>query len=133
MILAGMMREACDELEADLQDMGIWLGDLWTGRLTVRRAAVLASQLPAGSRVHQASESDAMWTSDDYWSAELADRLSIVAWQVANYGAEKGKTSPVPDRIERPANIREKAQRETKLKAGAKRFQEFTRNYHDKQ
>jgi hypothetical protein len=47
-----MLREHPDALEADLQRFyGVQLGDLWRGRLSLRRLSVLVQYLPPGSAI----------------------------------------------------------------------------------
>ena len=71
-------QDTCDALEADLWDLGVWLGDLWTGRLSVRRAAVLASQLMPGARVYQVGTDDLSWTSTEYQLANILDAIDAL-------------------------------------------------------
>lgn len=116
------MRVACDELEADLQDLGIWLGDLWTGRLSVRRAAVLASQLPAGARVWQADMSDLAWSDTDYWSAALLDSLRENTWVTGNHGVPERQQGARPKPMDRPADVRAQREQQAKVEAMAMKF-----------
>ena len=49
-----VLDEHTDEIEADFQDIGIELTDLFAGRLTWRRFGVLLRQLPRTSRLAKA-------------------------------------------------------------------------------
>lgn len=119
------MRTACDELEADLQDLGLWLGDLWTGKLTVRRVAVIASQLKPGARVWAVGSTDAMWSNTDYWLSVLVDDVRDNTWVTQNRGVKK--PSKRPDPVKRPKDLREQAEREAKLVINARTFQQAWR------
>lgn len=114
------MREAPDELEADLQEQGLWLGDMWSGEVSVRRLSVVASQLRPGSRVWQALKTDAMWTPEQYMAATLIDAVNLNSWISANYGVEEGKQSPRPELYPRPGDLREEDDSEARMSKNAR-------------
>jgi hypothetical protein len=110
-------------LEADLQEQGLWLGDLWTGLLSVRRAAVVASQLPGGSRVYGVDESDAMWSASDYWSAAAIDAIRENTWVSANYGVKESERSSRPQPVTRPADVRKSKADQARMEIDARKMQ----------
>lgn len=120
-----MLRKSCDELEADLQETyGLQLGDLWVGLISVRRVAVLASQLPPGARVWQSENTDAMWTPQDYWLADIIDAIHSNSWIVANRGVPSGQTSPKPKQVDRPKDLRDQIKKDAMMELNARRFQQ---------
>lgn len=78
----------------------MWLGDLWTGRLTVRQASVLASMIPAGHPVWAGT--DDAWTAGEHLTASIIDELRI-----SNYMASTGKTTL--EFVVRPAEAAQRA------------------------
>lgn len=89
-----MLTEYPEEVEADLaSEYRIDLGDLWRGGLTLRRAAVLTHQLPAGSRLWQATGGPKAW-SDEFHALMVVEwRLQILEWRKTEDGS-KGKNPP---------------------------------------
>lgn len=125
------MRTACDELEADFQDLGLWLGDIWTGKLSVRRAAVLASQLKPGARAWQADMFDLAWSNEDYWFAAVIEEIRNNSWLVANRGAKEKDRGPKPTKIDRPSDARKKAAKQAKMELNARAFQRAARRHRE--
>jgi hypothetical protein len=68
--------------------------NLWCGGLTLRRAGVLATQLPAGARIWQATGGPKAW-SDEYHALMVVQwRVQILEWRQTEDG-QKGKNAPV--------------------------------------
>lgn len=109
--------EYASELEADFQRYyQIDLGDLWRGTLSVRRAGVLASQLPAGSNLWLAVDSQAQsWTLDTHLLASILHAVQGANWQ---RGGGKGKK---PEPITRPGEAREAERRDADQARRARR------------
>lgn len=111
LILAHMLREHCDALEADFQRFyGLDLCDLWRGQITPRKAAVLAVQLPPGAQVWRSMGSDLAWTDEAHLGALNADINQIGNWQRGG-----GKKADLPKPIRRPseqARLDARAERE---------------------
>lgn len=85
-------------VEADFQRYyHIYLGDLFTGKLTWRRFRELLSELPLGSQTNVAVEGPAAyWGLTDELLAIVANILAIANWQ---RGGGKGRK---PEPIEKP-------------------------------
>ena len=98
---------------------------MYAGRVTVRRVAVVASQLPPGSRVHQAETADEAWTPDQYHAANITDLLNLILWATVNQGVEKGKQSKQPEPADRPADHRRKRAQAVDNAGKANRFKQF--------
>lgn len=116
-------------MEADLQEQGLWLGDLWTGLLSVRRVAVIASQLPLGARVYGAGDSDAMWSTADYWAAGVVDAIQENTWVTANYGVKSSDQSPRPKPVKRPEDLRKEKADQARMEANARMMREAYAQY----
>ncbi len=85
--------------------------DLWRGRLSWRRAAVLVSQLPPGSRLARAMGGHGAWS--DIVSAIHHEGQRVVTAVLLGAGAKKHQ---LPDPVEPPKpgwqdEAREKAER----------------------
>ena len=92
--------------------------DLYRGAMTVRKAAVLALNLPPGALTWQEVGADSAWTVSDFLLADAVDTL-----KAANYqrGGNKGQK---PDPVPRPKELREqKRKREAEMER-ASRFLE---------
>ncbi|WP_259454009.1 hypothetical protein [Streptomyces ginkgonis] len=76
-----VVQEHGDELEADLFEFfNIDLLDLWRGRLSLRRVAVLIDALakkPGRSTLLAAIDSTAAWSAGDYLLARVSDALDV--------------------------------------------------------
>lgn len=118
--LLWVLTEYPEELEADLaSEYGIDLVDLWRGGLTLRRAAVLATQLPAGSRLWQATGGPKAW-ADEYQALMIVEwRLQILDWRQTEDGA-KGKNPP--DMQEPPPFIGDEQTKASKRDLRAREF-----------
>lgn len=79
---------------------------MWRGKLSIRRAAALTSQLPPGSSSWRAIHADASWTQGDYLLAAIFDRL----------GTKDSKPYP------RPADSKKKAAGDARARMMAERF-----------
>lgn len=89
-----MLSEYPEELEADLAaEYGVDLVDLWRGGLTLRRVAVLATQLPAGSRVWQATGGPRAWSDEYHGLLAVMNRVERLEWRKTEDGS-KGKNPP---------------------------------------
>lgn len=89
-----MLSEYPEELEADFaSEYGLNLTDLWRGGLSFRRAAVLATQLPAGSRLWQATGGPRAWSDEYHALMVVANRVERLEWRKTEDGA-KGKNPP---------------------------------------
>lgn len=102
--------------------MNIDLRHLWTGEESVRRIAVFASQLPAGSRCAQALLEDDMWTTTNFQIAALIDSTRAVGWNVANKGVETRHHTDKPQLSPRPSSLRESKANQDKTLRNAERF-----------
>ena len=67
--------------------------DLWRGRLSLRRAAVLTAQLPGGARVWQETGGARAWSDTVATLMVLELRLREQMWAQSEDG-EKGKNQP---------------------------------------
>lgn len=118
-----LLTEYPEELEADFVAYypAVDLLDLWRGGLTLRRAAVLAMQLPAGSRLWQATGGPKAW-SDEYHALMVVQwRLQILEWRETEDG-QKGKNAPQME--EPPPFVGDELQ---KASAADSKAQEFLR------
>jgi len=93
------------------------LPERFTGRLTVRRAAVLASQLPPGARVWREMGVDGGWTSTEHLLAVAIDTLAWANWQRG--GDEHARK---PKSIPRPGDARRERERIEKQRMRGRRF-----------
>lgn len=69
--------------------------------MTPRRAAVIAMNLPYGSRTWIDAGVDAAWTVTEHHLANVVDLLNVQVWQ---RGGSKG---PQPEPVPRPEQIKE--------------------------
>jgi hypothetical protein len=100
--LCYLLREHAGPLEADFQRYyQLDLLDLWRGRLSPRKAAVLAMQLPSGAQTWLSCGYDNAWTLMEYLTASLIDAVQAGNWQRA--GDPKARK---PDPVKRPADLR---------------------------
>lgn len=82
-----------DELRADFQQYyGLDLDGMGRDYSTLH-AAVLATQLPEGSRLARAIEPDAVWTLDRALMAVVANDLNWLVWSKSRDG-QKGRNKP---------------------------------------
>ena len=102
------MRRHADRLRADFQQYYALNIDGMGDAYTLSHAAVLAAQLPADSRCAKAEHPELLWSQGDYFLAEIAYGVAILAWQRSKDGA-KGINHPTP--IETPAQRAEIARK----------------------
>lgn len=76
-----VLEEHTEQIEADFQDIGIELADLFRGRLTWRRFGVLLRQLPRTSRFARALDPAAAWSIGEHLQALTLDALNGANWQ----------------------------------------------------
>lgn len=106
-----------DSIEADFQRYyRIYLGDLFTGKLTWRRFKVLYSRLPQNSQTSIAINGRAaLWTDVEELLASICEVLAWANWQ---RGGGKGAK---PKSIDRPYNeSKPKTMEEAKASVQAK-------------
>ena len=96
--------------------------------MTPRRAAVLATQLPAGAQTWVACGYDNAWTLTDHLTATLVDVLQIANWQRA--GDSKAKR-PTP--VKRPHDIRGDDAKAERMDAKARAFLERQKRHEEGQ
>lgn len=75
--------------------------DLYRGKLSPRKAQVLAFMLPPGSLTWQEVGTDGAWTTTDFLLADVVDLLALANYQ---RGGAKG---PKPDPVPRPKDLKE--------------------------
>jgi hypothetical protein len=95
--------------------------DLWRGKLSPRKASVLAVGLPAGAVVWQVAGVDSAWTTTDHLLARAIDALEVANWMRSEDGS-KGKNRPEP--VLRPTQQREAQERQDRILAKARAFRE---------
>jgi hypothetical protein len=94
----GLVRFLADHgaaVEADLlRYYRVDLTDLYRGRLSPRRVAVLVAALPADASTVEAVHGDqARWTLTDHLLASVFDALAVISWQL---GGDKRAARPKP-------------------------------------
>jgi hypothetical protein len=95
---------------------------LWRGRLSPRKAAVLAMQLPSGAQTWLSCGYDNAWTLMEYLTASLIDAVQAGNWQRA--GDPKARK---PEPVKRPADLRAHEVAATRNDARAQAFLERQR------
>ncbi len=92
---------------------------MWSGREAVRFVAVIASQLPAGSRVHQAASNNAAWTATDHLIALVADEIKALnhLTQVVNTDEKHRRQIPEVEFVPRPPEIAEREAEAARIEA----------------
>ncbi len=77
------------------------LDRFWTGRMSLRRLAVLVRYLPPDSPLHQeiAGAEESYWTPDLRLSASIHEQLQYIAYVIGATNVEKfkGRKNPVPE------------------------------------
>lgn len=104
-----MLRDHTDAVEADLQRFyGVDLGDLWRGRLSVRRLSVLIAHLPPGSAVWAAENGIPYgWSLTDVLLTDVFAALTGEQ-HPARPSAPKASPDAVSDRVARLLAQRER-------------------------
>lgn len=101
------MSEYPNELESDLLEFWqIDILDYWRGKLSLRRVAVLLKRLMhMAGRSALASKLDvqAEWSTLEYMTAEMIDRLELANWLAIRINSEKSDV-PQPEPIPRPGH-----------------------------
>lgn len=91
-----LLGEYGEVIEADLQRYyGVDLGDLWRGRMSMRRCMVLIAGLPPGAGLHRATGGDRAWS--DTTRAVMEGLWRIECTLVSALGG-----SSLPDRPKPP-------------------------------
>lgn len=121
-----MVAEYTPELEADFQRFyGIDLADLWTGKMSPRRAWNLVENLPAGAALWQAIGGPNAWTGEEYALHSWLWKLTCVVLE--GFGAKQRDMpeQPKPPEIGWREKLRAKAMLEkariARIKARNKR------------
>lgn len=108
MLVVRVLVRHTDELESDLlmHFHGIDLHDLFTGRLSFRRLAVLINRLVGmfgKSAVSLAMLGEqARWGNTQYMIADLIDRVEISNWLTTEVYKAEGSSNPIPTPYPRP-------------------------------
>jgi hypothetical protein len=106
MVAVQAIREHPEELEADLLEFfRVDLLDLWRGRLSLRRIAVLVKSLgrrPGRSSLAAVMDESAEWATSDYLLARISDALEMSNFLFLKANAEDSKSITPPDPIPRP-------------------------------
>lgn len=82
---------------------GVDLADLWTGGMSMRRAANLATWLPLGSAVYQSEKSDLAWSTGEHLQRASLYLLEVISFQLG--GAEGAEPTPVPSPADAPKQL----------------------------
>lgn len=85
----------------------------------MRKATLLALNLPAGAATWQEAGTDGAWTVTDFLLADVVDALNAANWQRAG-----DKAGQKPDPVPRPAQLRELKQKREAEMQRASRFLE---------
>lgn len=71
--------------------------DLWRGRISPRRMAVLIAALPPDSATRQAQNSRRpLWTTTDYLLADVYDAVRWLNWTIIAQQSKRRPDIPVP-------------------------------------
>jgi hypothetical protein len=87
-----------------LRFYGIDLLDLYRGRLSLRRLAVLVRQLPPESATVRALTPEAAWSTTDYLLAAVLDAARWGNWLTVETNKRKGAKNPRPLPVPRPGD-----------------------------
>lgn len=117
-----LLRNYGDALEADFERYYHRdLVDLYRGDLSLRKALVLAINLPPGAMTWQEMGSDNAWAVSDHLLAQAVDALHAANWQRGGDG-----NKPQPDPVPRPSDLREMKDKRSAMLARASRFKQRT-------
>lgn len=110
-----------DQLEADFQHYyGLDLRDLFTGKLSFRRAAVLTAGLPPGAGIRRLYGGESAWSDETTLIAQLVDLVANLSYQLAG-----GKGArPKPSRPPEEHHVEQEQARSERIAAKARRFVE---------
>lgn len=125
--LVWLLTEHGEALEADFQRYyGLDLLDLWRGRLSARKASVLARQLPYGAQTWISCGFDNAWSAETHLTASLFDAVNVGNWQRAG---DKHAKRPTP--VQRPSGARESAEQADRHQIRAQAFLDRQRRKQD--
>lgn len=98
-MLLALLRDHGEVLEVDLQrEFRVDLGDVWRGRMSLRRLRVLVSGLPPDcATAHALSGTTGpltSWSLTDLLLGRLADELAVFRWQWESAHVDPKKSSP---------------------------------------
>lgn len=100
------IQEHPEELEADLLEFfGVDLLDLWRGRLSLRRIAVLVRSLArrhGRSSLAGVMDETAEWATSDYLLARISDALEMSNFLFMKANASDSSSLMPPDPLPRP-------------------------------
>lgn len=118
--LVYLLREHGEALEADFQHhYGLELLDLYRGKISPRRAALLALKLPAGSVVWQEMGGPLAWTVQDYFAAAQLHAAQVNNWLQTEDG-QNGRNPPAL--VEHPPYAKDRERETDKIVSQAERF-----------
>jgi hypothetical protein len=93
--------------------------DLYRGKLSPRKAALLALNLPAGSPVWLEMGGPLAWTSQDYFAAAQLHAQQVSNWMQTE-DAENGRNAP--EMLEHPPYAKDRERETQKIVSQAERF-----------
>ena len=118
--LVYLLREHGEALEADFQRVyELDLLDLYRGRISPRKAALLALKLPAGSAVWQEMGGPLAWTSQDYFAAAQLHAQQVANWMQTKDG-EEGRNAP--EMLQHPPYAKDRERETQKIVTQAEKF-----------
>lgn len=88
---------------------------MWRGRLSLRKATVLAMRLPDGAATWASCGFDAAWSTEAHLTASVFDALQIANWQRAD-------KAPRPQPMQRPGDAHRANVKGAAIEARAKAF-----------
>lgn len=102
------LQEHPEELESDLLEFfGVDLCDLWRGRLSLRRIAVLVRSLArrhGRSSLAAVMDEAAEWDTSDYLLARISDALEMSNYLFMKANASDSSNLPLPEPLPRPGH-----------------------------
>jgi hypothetical protein len=93
--------------------------DLYRGKISPRKAALLALKLPAGSAVWLEMGGPLAWTSQDYFAAAQLHAQQVTNWLKTEDG-QNGRNAP--QIIEHPAYAKDRERETDKIVSQAEKF-----------
>lgn len=88
---------------------------MWRGSLSLRKATVLARNLPAGAGTWESCGYDSAWSAEAHLTASVFDALQIANWQRAD-------KAPRPQPLTRPGDAHRASVKGAAIEAKAKAF-----------
>jgi hypothetical protein len=108
-----------DQLEADFQHYyGLDLRDVFTGKISLRRAAVLTNGLPPGAGVRRLFGGDGAWSDETRMLAGLVDQVVSLAHNLAGGKGARPKPTVPPEEH----HVEREKSKVDKLAGKARRF-----------